>query len=169
MSFRIVNKPDFNGLARAAIEGGVKGVRQGLNILQRDAAETIRTKRFATGQLAQSLHSEVLPPDGDNIMGVMGAEAPYAPFVEYDTRPHIAPIGAFNGWATVKGFRSTGRSFVRGSVAHSSLAKAGWIAVKTKGTKGIHFMKHAYEEKGNEAQMKVAEKVKGEISDYAGN
>lgn len=169
MSFRLIRKPDLNGIARVAVEGGVKGIRQGLNIMQRDAATTIRSKRFATGHLAQTLHSEVLPPDGDNIVGTLGAEAPYAPFVEWDTRPHIAPIGAFNGWATAKGFRSTGRSFARGTAQHSNLAKAGWLAVKVKGTKGIHFMKHAYEQKGTEAQLKATEKIKGAISDYAGN
>lgn len=34
MSLIVTHKPDLNGVAHAVVDGGVKGVRQGLNIMQ---------------------------------------------------------------------------------------------------------------------------------------
>lgn len=168
MSLEMEQKPDLEGLKKAVKDAGHKGIRQGLSIEQDAAVRSVRAQRFATGHLAQSIQVKNVVDDGDTISGSMGPEAPYAPFVEYDTRPHIAPMGVFDSWAAVKGFRATGTSFKRGTPKHSALATAGWLAVKIKGTKGIHFMQHAYEDHGTEAEEKAVEVVKGAISDYAG-
>lgn len=168
MSWEIEHQPDLGGLKDAVRNAARRGVRQGLSIMQSSAVKSVRAQRMATGQLAQSIQVKHVTGAGDTITGEVSPGVSYAPYVEWDTRPHVAPMGAFDSWATVKGFRATGRSFKRGTPKHSALATAGWLAVKTKGTKGIHFMRHAYEDHGAEAQARTAEQVKGAIRDYGG-
>lgn len=168
MSLEIEHKPDLEGLKQAVRDAAPKAIRQGLGIMQSAAVKSVRAQRMATGQLAQSIQVKNVVDDGDQVSGELSPGVPYALYVEKDTRPHVAPIAPFYPWATVKGFRSTGQSFRSGTPNHTDLARAGWVHVKVKGTKGIHFMQHAYEDHGEEAQDKAAEVVKGAISDYAG-
>ncbi|GMA49322.1 hypothetical protein GCM10025857_06790 [Alicyclobacillus contaminans] len=163
---RVEHMPDLQAVARAVVDAGAKGLRTGLHIMQAEAARIMRAERYATGHLAQSLNVNVLPPDGGNITGTLSAEAPYAPFVEYDTRPHIAPLGAFDSWATVKGFRATGVSLRRGTPLHSQLVIRGWLAVRKRGTKGIHFMRRAYLAKSQEAVQIVKQRIQEALDNY---
>lgn len=164
---RVEQLPNLDEVAREVVDAAVTGVKRGLVLMQGEAARIVRAERFATGHLIQSLHTEIMPPEGGNIVGTLSAEAPYAPFVEYDTRPHIAPLSAFDAWATAKGFRATGKSSKRGTKKHSALARAGWVAVKKRGTKGIHFMQRTYEGKIEEAKAQVDKAVKGALDKYA--
>lgn len=162
MQADVEQKPDLGRIKEVVREAGEKGVHRGMVRFQNGAATIIRAERFATGHLAQSLHNETMA-DGNTITGTMQPEAPYAPFVELDTRPHIAPMAAFLPWATVKGFRATGQSFRRGTPEHNGLAIAGWLAVKHRGTKGIHYMKRSFDANHDEAVNDVKQAIQGAI------
>jgi hypothetical protein len=161
MQIELEQEPDFDGLKDKTISAGKQGVRRGLIRMQNEAAQEIREKRFNTGHLVQSLHHDI-DDSGTVITGHMAPEAPYAPFVEFDTRPHIAPFAPFITWAVTKGFRGTGKSFSRGSANNLAVARAGWVGVRKHGTKGIHFMENAYDLEKEAAKEDVSTKV-GEV------
>lgn len=167
MPMRVTQMPDLDAVARAAIDGAVLGMREGLEIIRAEAAMIVHAERYATGHLQQSLHAEVLPPQGSSLEGTVGSSAPYAPFVEYDTRPHVAPFAPFLPWATVKGFRGTGRSFVAGSAPQARLARIGWLGVKLHGTKGIHFLERALDSKGGPARDRIFARIREAVSRFA--
>lgn len=168
MEVRIKKLPNFKAVVRDVVNAGKNGVYAGMFMIQREAATIVRAERYATGHLARSIQVSGPFRRGDNIEGKVYPDAPYAPFVEYDTRPHVAPMEPFRIWATVKGFRATGRSFRRGTRRHTNLAIAGWLAVKHRGTKGIHFMRRAREARGEEAKRTVIRYLKGAIEKYGG-
>jgi hypothetical protein len=74
-----------------------------------------------TGRLRASVKSKV---EADRLYGKQGtilrvyAGAPYAKFVLFGTRPHVAPIDALRGWAE----------------RHGIPVGAVWWSIKTKGT-----------------------------------
>ncbi len=55
---------------------------------------------------------------------VVGTNVEYAPFVEFGTRPHAAPISALKGWAD----------------RHGIPVGAVWMSIKKKGTKAQPFL-----------------------------
>lgn len=164
---RVAELPDLHRVAEDVVDAAAKGVMAGAHVIAAEAQRIVREERFATGHLMQSIHPSGPFRDGGNIVATVSADAPYAPFVEYDTRPHVAPFAPFVGWATTKGFRMTGRSFKRGTAANYNLARAGWLAVKKRGTKGIHFMRRAYEAKNEEAKQLIIRYVREALARYA--
>jgi hypothetical protein len=164
---RVVELPNLHAVARDVLAAGAKGVIAGAHVIAAEAQRIVREERFATGHLMQSIHPSGPFRDGGNIVATVSADAPYAPFVEYDTRPHVAPFAPFVGWATTKGFRMTGRSFKRSSKANTNLARAGWLAVKKRGTKGIHFMRRAFEAKHDQAKQLIIRYVREALARYA--
>lgn len=66
--------------------------------LENDIVQNIYERASNTGTLAQSWHVEEL--DKLRVKVFTGSE--YAPFVEFGTRPHYAPIDALVRWAKIK-------------------------------------------------------------------
>lgn len=70
-------------------------------------------------QLAGSLNKQVSAKNA-----VVGTNIEYAPYVEFGTRPHAAPISALQGWAD----------------RHGIPVGAVWMSIKKKGTKAQPFL-----------------------------
>lgn len=167
MRMRVARLPNLDAVARAAVDGAARGMKRGLLAIQGEAQRIVHEERYATGHLAQAFHTALLPPENGRLVGTLANVAPYAPFVEYDTRPHVAPIEPFLRWATTKGFRATGRSFWAGSSSQRRLGIIGWLAVKRRGTKGIRFMKRAYDAKHGEARDQIFAAIREALRRYA--
>lgn len=99
-----------------------------------------------TGQLRGSLESVITEQSADKLEGQMGTSLAYAPFVEYNTRPHWAPWGNLAPWASSHGVGT-------------------WVvqrAIATRGTYGKFYMKKSLEQNENEIVKNFDEMV-GEI------
>jgi len=169
---RVAQLPDLTKVKDVAMDAGARGIAAGCHVFQREAVFIIHAeRRVATGTLARSISVTNPPLRADNqIIGTVFADAqkaPYAPFVEYDTRPHVAPFKPFVDWAVSKGNREFDVPVRRGSKRHMDLARAGWLAVKKRGTKGIHFMRRAYEAKNEEAKELIIRYVREALARYA--
>lgn len=167
MPMRVVQMPDLDAVARAAVKAAVRGVEDGLKLMQNEAAQILRRERHATGHLSQSLHTEILPQQNGRIMGMMGPSEPYGPWVEYDTRPHVAPFAPFLPWATRKGWNATGKSWRSGSKEQLEVARSGWLAVKRRGTKGIHYLRRAFQRHESDVARLVQQYVGEAVRRYA--
>lgn len=159
--------PDLHSVAKAVVDAAAKGAFRGGLMIEGRAKEIVREERFATGRLMQSISTKMLPPDEGRIVVVVGSHEPYAPFVEYDTRPHTPPIEPLLRWATTKGYRTTGRSYRSGSEAQKRLAWIAWAAIRRRGTKGIHFLARAAQEKKQEVIEHVNRSVREAVSRFA--
>ncbi len=67
-------------------------------------AQTINDARVicptgVTGTLAQSIQPGQITVTDDNVEAVVEANAEYASFVEWGTRPHFPPVDALKDWA----------------------------------------------------------------------
>ena len=178
----VEESPDLRALARLILAGGLKGLRQGAEMVRSSAVELVFTERRATGHLAQSIYSEVLPPEGDVLQAIAAPAAPYAPFVEWDTRPHNAPPEPLLLWAAVKGgagvsieaeppfwvkhwFMENGGAAYPEEVVN--LAAWAWLGIREHGTKGIHFMSRAYEDNLERAVEAIERGVQEAIAGVA--
>lgn len=81
-----------------------------------------------TGRLRASITPEVRS-ESDTVIGVIGSNVTYAPFVEFDTRPHWPPIAALKVWAE----RHHANAFL---VAR---------AISRRGTIGKHYLQKAFD------------------------
>src|SRR5512139_1971403 len=69
-----------------------------------------------TGRLRASITPEI-HDQGVELEGVVGSNVAYAPFVEFDTRPHWVPKGALAVWAA--------RHHIKESVVRWAIAQRG--------------------------------------------
>lgn len=81
-----------------------------------------------TGRLRASITPEVRSGT-DTVEGIVGSNVTYAPFVEFDTRPHWPPIAALRVWAE----RHHANAFL---VAR---------AISRHGTIGKHYLQKAFD------------------------
>lgn len=81
-----------------------------------------------TGRLRASITPEVRQ-SGEEVQGIVGSNVTYAPFVEFDTRPHWPPIAALRVWAE----RHHANAFL---VAR---------AISRRGTIGKHYLQKAFD------------------------
>jgi phage gpG-like protein len=81
-----------------------------------------------TGRLRASITPEVRSGT-DTVQGIVGSNVSYAPFVEFDTRPHWPPIAALKVWAE----RHHANAFL---VAR---------AISRRGTIGKHYLQKAFD------------------------
>ena len=89
-----------------------------------------------SGRLRASITPEV-NINGNIIMGVVGSNVKYAPFVEFDTKPHWVPKGVLAIWAK--------RHHVKESIVRWGISR--------HGTKGKHYLQRAFET--NEEKIKA--------------
>lgn len=72
--------------------------------IQRKAKENLKDlEAWDTGNLANTI---VVKREDQGLTSKIEAQAPYAPYVEYGTRPHFPPMDALEGWARRHGFES---------------------------------------------------------------
>lgn len=101
----------------------LQGMRDATLIVTRDAKLNAPVD---TGRLRASITPEIRP-HGNTVLGVVGSNLAYAPYVELGTRPHWPPPGALAVWARRHGVseflvrRAIGR---RGTKAHKYLERA---------------------------------------------
>jgi hypothetical protein len=108
-------------------------------MVQRDAKLLVPVD---TGRLRASITPEVRM-DGNEVMGVVGSNVKYAPYIETGTRPHWPPMGAIWEWVEHKG---RGRANV-----HLSVLRV-MRAIAKRGTKAYRYLQGAFEK--NEGQIK---------------
>lgn len=101
--------------------------------LEARIVENITERASNTGALAQSWKVE--PRDYDEV--VVFSNLQYAPFVEYGTRPHRAPIDPLRKWAHLK-LNKSGKELER-------TAWAIWQKIARKGTEGKRYLRDALE------------------------
>ncbi|MGD8499059.1 MAG: HK97 gp10 family phage protein [Phycisphaerales bacterium] len=102
-------------------------------LLERDVTQ--RTP-VDTGRLRSSIGSEVKGL-GSNIVGSVGSNVVYAPYVEHGTRPHWPPIAAMETWAR----------------RHGMTAFVAARAIARFGTRARRMFQGALEAKGREVQQ----------------
>ncbi len=103
----------------------LNAMRDALMVVERDAK---RNAPVDTGRLRASITPEVRR-DGREIIGVVGSNVVYAPFVELGTRPHFPPLYALETWAKRRGI--------------SAFLVARAIAIR--GTRAVRFLQRAME------------------------
>lgn len=102
-------------------------------------------KRLApvdTGRLRASITPEVRL-SGNNVLGVVGSNVTYAPFVELGTKPHWVPAGALAGWAR------------RHNMNPYVVARA----IARRGTQPVRFLWRAYEKHADRIQQRLEDAV----------
>jgi hypothetical protein len=69
--------------------------------IKRDAQENLRRNgSIASGDLYQTI-VVYISPGGMRV--AVGSTSPYAPYVEFGTRPHMPPVDAIRRWCRLKG------------------------------------------------------------------
>lgn len=81
-----------------------------------------------TGRVRASITPEV-KTQGAEVVGVVGSNVSYAPFVEFDTKPHWPPLAALEVWAQ----------------RHHTSAFLVARAISRRGTIGKHFLQKAFD------------------------
>jgi len=104
----------------------VNAMRDSILIIQRAAKQNAPVD---TGRLRASIVPEiVVRPQA--IMGIVGSNVKYAPFVELGTRPHWPPISALELWAR----------------RHGTTAFLVARAISRRGTKAVRYLSRAVED-----------------------
>lgn len=111
-------------------------IGQGVSTLLESMATLARSKTpVDRGLLRGAIFTQVEPGSGTVLvtgtLGV-GAQAPYAPYVEYGTAPHWAPIAPLKGWA-------------RRVLGDERAAYAIQRAIAARGTKAQPFLQPAFD------------------------
>lgn len=144
----------------------IRGLRSTARICQRYTVEEIRRAQpyapVDRGELANSVDTATIETGA-----ITHVDAPHAPFIEFGTRPHWAPLEALTEWVRRKGIVGKRRK----SETRSEAARRGWETRRRRaaglpdydeaeiqkvakliqykiahhGTKPRHFMKKAYE------------------------
>jgi len=115
-------------------DGMIKGVKAATLLVQGDAKRNLvgyvdpATGGVDTGDLRASIVPEIRTP-GDEIQGVVGSKRLHAPFVEFDTRPHMPPLKKLEVWAR----------------RHGTSAYVVALAIRRRGTKGKKYLTKALE------------------------
>ena len=114
-----VNAKDLVGL-REKLATGEFALVPAREFVKRSTHQ-IRTEIVArtpvdTGRLRSSIATEF---QDDGLTGIVGSNVGYAPHVEFGTRPHWAPKGALQPWASRHGFPkgNTGDYLARRAIA----------------------------------------------------
>lgn len=99
--------------------------REATLILQRDAKIN---SPVDTGRLRASITPEVQSL-GEDILGIVGSNVVYAPFMELGTRPHWPPLSALEVWAR----------------RHGTTAYIVCRAISKRGNLARHYLQNAFE------------------------
>lgn len=121
----------------------LNGMRRATLIVQTDA------KRLApvdTGRLRSSITPDVRV-EGKRVIGVVGSNVLYAPYLETGTRPHWPPEAALETWAR----------------RHGTTAYVVARAIGRRGTKARPYLQPAFEQNKARIQEIIGETVGGII------
>ena len=123
------------------MQGGamLQAMRDATMAIDRDAK---RNAPVDTGRLRASITPEIRM-DGHEIIGVVGSNVVYAPFMELGTRPHFPPLGALTVWAR----------------RHGTTAFVVARAIARKGTKARRFLQNAFEKNAQYAYNRFKKAV----------
>jgi len=128
------------------------GLRQAVLLVERHA-KLNATESVDTGALRASITPEIRVEGEGTIVGVVGSNLEYAPFVEFSCRAHWPPPGALARWAE------------RHDMDEYLVARA----ISRRGTKGTHFLENAFRDHEDEILHILWETVEGIIqSDWVG-
>lgn len=100
-----------------------------------------------TGRLRASITPDV-QVQGDIVLGIVGSNVTYAPYIEYGTRPHFPPVGALEVWAS----------------RHGMEAYVVARAISRRGTKAQAFLMPAFEKSQSYIERRIGQAVEGIIS-----
>lgn len=100
-----------------------------------------------TGRLRASITPEVRT-QGNDVLGVVGSNVEYAPFVELGTKPHWPPISALEVWAR----------------RHGTSAFVVARAVARHGTKPKKYLQNAFIKNAVAIQRKIGDGVAGIVN-----
>ena len=120
-----------------------------------------RSGRPASGDLAQSLHTEVVA--GDTTIGVDLSLLEYWKYIEHGTSPHWAPIEPLRRWVEVK--RMLPRPMANGKLpTPNQLAHMVQWKIAREGTEGKDDLSRALQQTWDEFGQAVADAVTLDIS-----
>jgi len=130
ISAEITNYKEVQGKMTGIVKGLrgeplLNGMRQSVLLVQREAKIQAPVD---TGRLRASIVPEVTRR-GTTVVGIVGSNVEYAPYVELGTRPHWPPVGALEVWARRHGM--------------SEFAIRRKIAMY--GTEGRHYLQGAFD------------------------
>lgn len=120
----------------------VDGIRRAASLVTRDAKLIVPVD---SGRLKSSITPDVRVK-GKTVIGVVGSNKNYAPYVELGTKPHWPPLDALKVWAARHG--TTAYVVARG--------------IAKKGTKPYKYLQGAYD-KNKDTIVKMIGKVVSEI------
>ena len=103
-----------------------------------------------TGRLRASITPEVRM-DGNDVVGVVGSNVFYAPFVEFGTRPHVPPLAALETWAA----------------RHHTSPFLVALGIARHGTKASRFLQRAVEENETRIRARI-ERACAQVAQEAG-
>lgn len=91
------------------------------------------------GALKASIADEVYRAGGGKVVGVIGSNVHYSPFVEYGARAHWPPPGALLGWANRHGWSEYDIRY------HIATLGTSTSAIPITGTQGFFYLHRALE------------------------
>lgn len=106
----------------------IDGIRRATALVLRDAKKNVPVD---SGQLKSSLTADVRVPTlgSKKVVGVVGSNKSYAPYVEMGTKPHWPPLRAVETWAR------------RHGISPFLVARS----IATKGTKATKFLQNSFD------------------------
>ena len=114
-----------------------KSMDQAARIVQRAAAKNAPVD---TGMLKKSIKDEVYRAGGGKVVGAIGSNLKYSPFLEYPCRPHWPPRGALAGWAQRHNWNEYAIRYIISLVGTSSTAQP------ITGSMGFYYLHRAIEQ-----------------------
>lgn len=122
----------------------LSGMRRATLLVQTDAKKLAPVD---TGRLRASITPDVRV-EGRQVIGVVGSNVLYAPYMETGTRPHWPPQAALETWAR----------------RHGTTAFVVARAIARKGTKARPYLQPAFEQNKDRIQEMIGETVGGIIN-----
>lgn len=133
----------------------INAMRDATLIIDRDAKKNLVGYQSPsiggvnTGRLRASITPEVTS-QGEVIKGVVGSNVTYAPYVEFDTRPH---------WPYQRGIPMEDQPIVLWAKRHHANAFLVARAISKRGTIGKHFLEKAFTANKDKIEKRIGQAV----------
>ena len=147
---------DLSAQIRGLVEAQAKLDQTGRDLRGEEMQQNYRTAAMLVSTDAKilapvdrgGLRASITPTvrvDGNVIMGVVGSNLDYAPYMETGTRPHWPPLSALAVWAR----------------RHGTTAFVVARAISRRGVRGRHYLQGAFEKNKSEIMRILERGVKG--------